>query len=133
MIQDARALVHSLSRTPGTEMLYRALDFRLELRYAFLRAIELSDLRSQPDSLKLPWIQMKAILDPIAKSHSLGTPRPEFFSAKLQRRLASTMPPRPVVELSFEDAIDHFRRLVVDGVEVGDVLRYTDSQSLLVC
>lgn len=112
--------------------LAQALDFRLELRYAFLRAIELSELRSNPESLKTPWIQMKAILDPIYKSQSLGIPVPESFSAKLQRRLASTMPPRPIVHLSFEDAISNFKRLSADGTEVTDVLKYSDSQSLLV-
>jgi hypothetical protein len=109
------------------------LDFRLELRYAFLRAIELSELRSHPESLKTPWIQMKAILEPINESHSLSTPVPEAFSVKLQRRLASTMPPRPIVQLNFEDAYLHLKRLFVDGIEVTDVLKYSDSQSLLVC
>lgn len=42
------------------------------------------------------------------------------------------MPPRPIVQLSFEEAYSHFRRLSVDGIEVVDVLRYADSQSLLV-
>ena len=111
----------------------QALDFRLELRYAFLRAIEISELRSQPESLKTPWIQMKAILEPIRQSHSLGVPVPEAFSTKIQRRLASTMPPRPIVQLSFEDTYGHFKRLFVDGIEVTDVLKYSDSQSLLVC
>ncbi|KAF3766401.1 Mak10-domain-containing protein [Cryphonectria parasitica EP155] len=129
-IRDARDLLHSMSRELGAEMT-QALDFRLELRYAFLRAIELSELRTHPESLKTPWVEMKAILDPISQSHPLGTPCPRFFSAKLQRRLASTMPPRPIVQLSFEEAISHFRRLAVDGLEVADVLKYTDSQSLL--
>lgn len=111
----------------------QALDFRLEFRYAFLRAIELSELRSNPESLKTPWIQMKAILDQIQKSHNKGTPVEESFSAKLQRRLASTMPPRPIVQLDFDEAHKHFLRLAVDGIEVADVLKYTDSQSLLVC
>lgn len=110
----------------------QALDFRLELRYAFLRAIELSELRSNPESLKTPWIQMKAVLDQLQKSHDKGAPIEECFSAKLQRRLASTMPPRPIVKLDFEEAHKHFVRLAVDGIEVADVLKYTDSQSLLV-
>lgn len=75
---------------------------------------------------------MKSILEPINKSHHLGTPVAECFSAKLQRRLASTMPPRPIVQLSFEDTYSHLKRLFVDGIEVTDVLKYSDSQSLLV-
>lgn len=132
VLQAARSLIHEQRFTIGVE-LAQALDFRLELRYAFLRAIELSELRSNPDSLKTPWIQMKALLDPIDKSQSLGVPVPESFSAKLQRRLASTMPPRPIVQLSFDDAMSHFKRLSADGAEVVDVLKYSDSQSLLVC
>lgn len=110
----------------------QALDFRLELRLAFLRAIELSELRSNPRSLKTPWIQMGAILEPINKSHSLGVAVPEAFSAKIQRRLASTMPPRAIVELGFDEAYLNFKRLVADGQEVTDVLDFSDSQSLLV-
>ncbi|ROV89101.1 hypothetical protein VMCG_09846 [Cytospora schulzeri] len=129
VIQEARQLIKGLKHSLGP--IAQALDFRLELRYAFLRAIELSELRSHPESLKTPWIQMKAILEPINESHSLATPVPEAFSVKLQRRLASTMPPRPIVQLSFEDAYSHLKRLFVDGIEVTDVLKYNDSQSLL--
>lgn len=75
---------------------------------------------------------MDAILEPINKSHPLGIPVPEAFSAKIQRRLASTMPPRPIVQLSFDDTYSNFKRLVADGLEVTDVLDFTDSQSLLV-
>lgn len=110
----------------------QALDFRLELRCALLRAIELTELRSNPKSLKTPWIQMKAIIEPINESHPLGVPVPEAFSTKLQRRLASTLPPRPMVQLSFEETYSYFKRLFVDGIEVQDVLNYADSQSLLV-
>lgn len=129
VLQEARQLVKGLKHNLGP--IAQALDFRLELRYAFLRAIELSELRSHPESLKTPWIQMKAILEPINESHPLSTPVPEAFSVKLQRRLASTMPPRPIVQLNFEDAYLHLKRLFVDGIEVTDVLKYSDSQSLL--
>lgn len=131
VIQDARAMIHRLGHEM-TEEIATALDLRLELRYAFLRAIELSELRSNPASLKTPWIEMKSILEPIKKSHSLAIPVPEAFSTKLQRRLASTMPPRPIVQLSFDDAYSHLHRLFVDGEEVTDILTYYDSQSLLV-
>lgn len=75
---------------------------------------------------------MEALLEPINKSHALGTPVPEAFSTKIQRRLASTMPPRPIVRLSFEEAYSHSKRLIADGQEVTSVLEFTDSQSLLV-
>jgi N-alpha-acetyltransferase 35, NatC auxiliary subunit len=111
-----------------------ALDHRLELRIAFLRAIDLMALRkSNPDSLKMPWLQMQGLLEHINKQHPLGKPVPQSFSTKLQRRLASTMPPRPIVQLTFEETYGHFKRLLQDGVDITDVLKYSDPQSTLVC
>ncbi|KAK3320708.1 Mak10 subunit, NatC N-terminal acetyltransferase-domain-containing protein [Cercophora scortea] len=129
-LMTARSILHNIRRTISEEMA-QALSFRLELRTAFLRAIELSDLRSNPESLSLPWSQMKAVWEPISKSHRLGTPVPEAFSTKIQRKLASTMPPRPIVHLSFEETYEHFRKLFADGIDVLKVLNYSDSQSLL--
>ncbi len=131
IIQDARATVHGLKSKWSAETAL-ALDSRLELRYAFLRATELTELRSHPEALKTPWIQMKAILENVKATHNLATPVPDSFSTKLQRQLASTMPPRPIVQLSFDDACSHWTRLYEDGAEVNDVLKYMDPQALLV-
>ncbi|KAK4205748.1 putative MAK10 subunit [Triangularia verruculosa] len=130
-IMAARRLVHSIRHRIGNE-LAQALGFRLELRTAFLRAIELSVMRSNPESLSLPWTQMKAVWEMIYQSRHLGQPVPEAFSTKIQRRLASTMPPRPIVKLSTEETYKHFKKLFVDGINVLNVLNYHDSQSLLV-
>jgi hypothetical protein len=111
-----------------------ALEYRLKLRERFLRTIEISEPGSSrdPDSFPSPWTHMEKLLVAINGSHSLGKPVPEAFSTKIQRKLASTMPPRPIVQLSFEQAHTHFKRLVLDGKEVTDVFNYMDSQSLLV-
>ncbi|KXJ96541.1 Mak10 subunit, NatC N-terminal acetyltransferase-domain-containing protein [Microdochium bolleyi] len=109
-----------------------ALDLRLELRIAFLRAIELISIRgANPESLKMPWIQMKGLMEHISKQHSLAKSVPESFSTKLQRRLASTMPPRPIVQPSFDETFDHFKRMFQDGLDIIDVLKYSDPQSLM--
>ncbi len=131
VIQETRKTVHGLRTSWSTDMAL-ALDARLELRYAFLRALELTELRSHPESLKTPWMQMQAVLENIRATHALGTAVPECFSTKLQRHLASTMPPRPIVQLSFEEACPQWLRLCEDGQEVNEVLKYTDSQTLLV-
>lgn len=80
----------------------------------------------------MPWVQMKGLLEHIKKQHSLGKPVPEAFSTKLQRRLASTMPPRPMVQPSFEESYGHLKRLFQDGVDIMDILKYSEPQSLLV-
>ncbi|ORY63957.1 Mak10 subunit, NatC N-terminal acetyltransferase-domain-containing protein [Pseudomassariella vexata] len=131
MLQKARAELRVMNNKPSKDIAM-ALDIRLELRIAFLRAMELSALRTaNPESLKMPWIQMHGLIEHIKKQHSLGKPVPDAFSTKLQRRLASTLPPRPIVYLSFEETHEHFRRLFKDGKEIMDVLKYSDPQSLL--
>ncbi|KAI1472102.1 Mak10-domain-containing protein [Daldinia caldariorum] len=131
ILQQARIDLRAASNEIAKDI-SAALDLRLELRIAFLRAIDLSSLRkSNPDSLKMPWIQMKGLLEHIKKQHSLGKPVPEAFSTKLQRRLASTMPPRPMVQPSFEESYDHFKQLFQDGVDIMDILKYSEPQSLL--
>ncbi|TGJ85470.1 hypothetical protein E0Z10_g3285 [Xylaria hypoxylon] len=109
-----------------------ALESRLELRIAFLEASDLSTMRDDTSELpKLPWTRMRHLIDSIENQHALGKPVPEAFSTKLQRRLASTMPPRAMVSLSFDECITHFKRFFQNGNEVIDVLQYTDPQSLL--
>ncbi|KAH9893729.1 Mak10-domain-containing protein [Xylariomycetidae sp. FL2044] len=131
LLHTARSELRAISNDVPKDIA-TALDVRLELRIAFLRAIDLSTLRgANPDSLKMPWIQMGGLIHQIEKQHSLGKPVPEAFSTKLQRRLASTIPPRPIVQLRFDECIQQFKRLFQDGIEVSDVLKYAEPQSLL--
>ncbi len=50
-------------------------------------------------------------------THQLGQVVPAAFSAKMQRRLASTVPPRPIVELDFQDALAKLQQLCIDCQE----------------
>ncbi|KAI1381094.1 Mak10-domain-containing protein [Hypoxylon crocopeplum] len=130
LLQKARDNLRTASDV--TKDISAALDLRLELRIAFLRAIDLSGLRkANPDSLKMPWVQMSGLLEHIKKQHPLGKPVPDAFSTKLQRQLASTMPPRPMVQPSFDECYGHFQRLFQDGIDIMDVLKYSEPQSLL--
>ena len=94
------------------------IDARLKLRVALLDE---------------DWRHALSVLKAVEDSHSLGRDVPEAVSVKLQRQLASTMPPRPIIQLSFEESMGHLTRLAQDALEVGDVLDYKDSQSLQVC
>ena len=132
LIQSARSDLRALRNDIG-EDITTALDLRLELRISFLKAIDLMALRNaNPDSLKTPWIEMQGLVEHISGQHSLGKPVPEAFSTKLQRHLASTMPPRPMVQTSFEETCTHFGQMFRDGVDITEVLKYSDPQSLLV-
>ncbi|KAK1774565.1 Mak10 subunit, NatC N-terminal acetyltransferase-domain-containing protein [Copromyces sp. CBS 386.78] len=129
-ILSAKHTLHGLRAKIGTDMT-QALSFRLELRSAFLRALELIEDRGSPDSLQIPWYQMHSVWEAILKLPGLAKEVPEAFSTKLQRKLASSMPPRPIVTLSFDEAAKHFKKLCNDAIDAVKILDYHDSQSLL--
>ena len=124
----------SLSRQresfPGSVM--DGLLARLRLRRHFLAAAEKPKDLKRPDTTREAWKSCIELLPTIEATHDLGTAVEEAFSAKLQRKLASTMPPRPIVELNFQDAFAHLGRLFRDGHQSLEVLDYTDTQCLIV-
>lgn len=131
-ITEARELLTSLQGAVDGELL-EALDCRLHLRDVFLSATECPQHVKHPERARLPWKEGISILPALKTTHHLVQPVDEAFSAKLQRKLASTVPPRPIVQLSFDDAFVHLSRLFEDGLGVIGVLHYTDSQCLQVC
>ncbi|RKF73315.1 N-alpha-acetyltransferase 35, NatC auxiliary subunit [Golovinomyces cichoracearum] len=94
-----------------------ALIIRLRLRIEFLRAVE------NAESIKIAleskhWINLKSMIPELKISAMYGTSVPSAFSEKLQRKLASTVPPRPTVQVLHEDALNHFERLCLDAFAV---------------
>ncbi|KAM5355646.1 hypothetical protein ACJ41O_002292 [Fusarium nematophilum] len=126
-IQEARNMLGTVEVSDGIR---KALDRRLHLRSLFLNATQCPQHMTEPVLARKPWLEALEVLPDIKASHSLGQPVDDAFSAKLQRKLASTMPPRPIVQLGFDDAFGHLSRLFRDGAELTDVLHYTDSQCL---
>ncbi|OLN92018.1 N-alpha-acetyltransferase 35, NatC auxiliary subunit [Colletotrichum chlorophyti] len=126
VLKDASFILRQFSDSTPKEII-EALESRLLFRYTFLAAIDHTQYRTDPDRIKSPWQEAHDMLPTIQKTHALGKPVPDAFSAKLQRKLASTMPPRPIVETRFEDAFGHLTRMLSDGIEVVGVLNYTDS------
>lgn len=104
---------------------------RLRFRISFLTAISLADQRDIALS-KEAWDELLALLPGVSMSQELSKPVPEAFSVKLQQKLASTVPPRPVVSISFDTAYKHLERLCHDGRTLTEVLNYYDSHSLMV-
>ncbi|KAJ5151272.1 uncharacterized protein N7482_010524 [Penicillium canariense] len=100
-----------------------AIRSRLLLRRDFLASVdqdlEILDTRST-DSFMSCLSHLKAL----AETVSLGTTVPEAFSLKLQRKLASTVPPRPIVHIKHEDAFAHMKRLCQDAIDLQQILDY---------
>ena len=109
-----------------------ALICRLEFREAFLRTVEEANSRTSMENIKKHWQDLESTLSTLKSTANLAQAVPTSFSWKLQRKLASTVPPRPVVELKWEAAFDHLERLCQDGSVAVEVLKYYDSHSLMV-
>lgn len=106
-----------------------ALFSRLLFRARFLRIVEVAASRTAP-GVKEMWTELQSSLPQIISSTNLGKPVPDSFSVKVQRKLASTVPPRPIVIVSQEGAFAHLERLCRDAAAALDVFEYYDSHSL---
>jgi len=112
--------------------LFEAVDARLQLRIALLRATEAVAAEDDAATLQALWRSGLEVLPLIKATHELATPVPEALSSRLYRKLASNMPPRSVAQLTFDDAFGHMRRMFEDGLECTRVLDHVDTQSLIV-
>lgn len=92
----------------------------------------MADSRTSSEDLKAQWSELLGCLQFLKFTTNIGKATPSAFSVKLQRKLASTVPPRPIVQISEEAAFDHLERLCRDGLAVVDVLNYHDTHSLMV-
>lgn len=96
------------------DALRSAIISRLKFRQDFLRAL---DLDHPLEHMSTSWSPVLSGMTTIKATHQLGQPVPGAFSTKMQRRLASTVPPRPIVEFAFKDALDLLEQLCVDCEE----------------
>ncbi|KAL9047417.1 MAG: hypothetical protein Q9214_000008 [Letrouitia sp. 1 TL-2023] len=106
-----------------------ALQVRLQLRKHLLLAVECDSRPTDRNAIQ-HWARCLESLPSVLQSHGEGVPKPTAFSAKIQRRLASSVPPRPIVDISFEDAHVHLRQICRNGSEVYRVLDYHGSSNL---
>ncbi|KAK7539889.1 amino-acid N-acetyltransferase-like protein subunit Mak10 [Phyllosticta citribraziliensis] len=101
-----------------------ALVSRLELRRVLLQVTSPDIPLDQTGD---GWNNVANYVPKVEATHLLGRPVKEAFSSKIQRRLASTVPPRPVVELEYTLACRVMNELCHDNLEV---VRGTKLQNL---
>ncbi|CAF9903267.1 MAG: hypothetical protein GOMPHAMPRED_000162 [Gomphillus americanus] len=107
-----------------------AIISRLKVQYCFLDAVQ-DTLESILEAGKPLWEKLLDQLQPVQDSHKLGKSIPGTISSKLQRRIASSVPPRPVVELSFPSAIEFMKRLCKNGSLLGEITKCDDLSALV--
>ncbi|KAG9834228.1 Mak10-domain-containing protein, partial [Aureobasidium melanogenum] len=118
--EDVIAELHSaldmLKTQDLAEDVKEALQQRLQLRIHLLEALEPLNLVQVVDKTEM-W---KAVLDSLGRVNEttkLGTARPDFFSERVQRHLASNTPPTPMIKTSWEEAYLRFKRMAEDNTE----------------
>ncbi|KAL2066239.1 hypothetical protein VTL71DRAFT_2310 [Oculimacula yallundae] len=111
-------------------MVQKALELRLNFRLQFLQTVECADSRTSDDTKK-NWSDLLAFIPDLKSSLPTGKAFPSSFSVKIQRKLASTVPPRPIVQVSHESAFEHLEKLCLDASVAVEVLKYHDSHSLV--
>lgn len=130
-MDDALAWLET-SKDSYTEEIFSALKFRISHRKALFH--DLSRETEEWHTGATPeWDTSLELLAKVEKTHKLGKPVSEAFSTSVQRKLASQVPPRPIVELSFEDATSSLKKLCVEGKDMLKILKYQGSTNLVVC
>lgn len=105
------------------EALKEAINCRLTFRRDFLLGLA-QDINILETRSTHHFASCLSNLDPLAKTIPLGKPVPEAFSWKIQRKLASTVPPRPMVKTNSDDALAHLKRLCQDAIDLLGLLDY---------
>ena len=108
-----------------------ALASRLEFRKAFLLAVKPNAILHGPDKATI-WESCLQLLPTMPSTKHLGVAVNSSFSAKIQRRLASSVPPRPIVEIGFDDSYVYLNQLCQNGKEVHRVLDHPDGSNCMV-
>ncbi|KAF2162062.1 hypothetical protein M409DRAFT_69297 [Zasmidium cellare ATCC 36951] len=119
-----RELLPTLSPVDGTRLLIDAADW-LEtsgldqdvqdtLRLRLLAREELLTSMDSTDEGVDEWDKFKAKIQDIRQQHELATPVPDAFSDKVQRQLATSTPPRPMAQLSWDQACEKWTQLCDD-------------------
>ncbi|KAL8872869.1 MAG: hypothetical protein Q9174_001578 [Haloplaca sp. 1 TL-2023] len=118
----------SLGNTPARDAILARLTFRQQL----LKALA-SDLATDEATQVQHWGRCLDLLPRVQETRVSAKAVPKASSVKVQRTLASSVPPRPMVEVAFEDAHKFLRHLCQDAAEVFQILDCTGSSSVLVC
>lgn len=105
-----------------------AIENRLLLRRSILKALEqdTGPLKARTKSS----LSCISLLHGVRVTSNLGKPVNEAFSTKIQRALASSVPPRPMVTIKFSEALSHFETLCHDAADVDQILETDGSEDL---
>lgn len=108
--EDVLGMLDDVSRkasnsTVFSEAMREAFSHRLKFRLDFLHGLKGGDVH---------YADLTALVTGIRNSHSLATPVPEGFSQKVQRQLATSTPPRPMLHTTLDEACEKWSQMCAD-------------------
>ena len=131
--EDVQSVLDNALSRLGTTDLTLEMKTAIESRLTFRK--ELLDFLSfdaDPSNVRpLAFLSCLPSLRVIRHSHPIGRPVPESFNLRIQRTLASSIPPRPMIAIDWEDAIAYFEQLYRDTADVGQLLELGGGENLL--
>ncbi|KAL8971077.1 MAG: hypothetical protein Q9183_001225 [Haloplaca sp. 2 TL-2023] len=128
VLSDALESVERLSL--GNTQVRDAILARLRFRRQILEALA-SDLATDKTTQIQHWTHCLELLPQVRETRKPAKAVPKASSVKIQRTLASSVPPRPMVEVAFEDAHEFLRHLCQAAAEVYQILDCNGSSSVL--
>ncbi|CCX30815.1 Similar to N-alpha-acetyltransferase 35, NatC auxiliary subunit; acc. no. Q7T322 [Pyronema omphalodes CBS 100304] len=119
----------STNKDKFTSEIYLAIRNRILLRKALLSNFQRdSDWKKNPEP---QWEGCLAFIEAIEKDHTLAKEVPEAWSMSIQRKLASSVPPRPLVDLPFSEAISTVRKLCTETHDIYKLLDYAGASNVM--
>ncbi|KAK6004217.1 hypothetical protein QM012_009067 [Aureobasidium pullulans] len=116
VIAELHSALDILKTQDLSENIREALHQRLQLRIHLLEALEPLSLVEVVDKTEM-WKAVLASVHKLNDTRELGKARPDFFSERVQRHLASNTPPTPMIKTSWEEAYPRFIRMAEDNIE----------------
>lgn len=108
-----------------------ALIPRLELRVELLSAVQTHDVFDGRPIVF--WDRCLKLLPDVKDTTQFGKPVDSSFSKKIQRRLASSVPPRPIITTTFDEAYNYMMHLCQHSKDAYRILDHHGGPHLLVC
>lgn len=130
IVTEAVSYLEEQAKTVDRNIKEAIVD-RLLLRNQFLNALD-GDFDAVDTRDKDSFVASLALILPIEKTVALGKPVPDAFTLTIQRKLASTVPPRPMVTISFKDALNYLKRICQDAIDMQELLDYSCAYDLRV-
>ena len=125
------AILHLNQRATVTDKIIKdAIIGRLSLRKQLLSAVNIKEIVDPHRGLL--WRKCLDLLPILKSTTQFGEPVDQSFSIKIQRRLASSVPPRPIVKISFDDSYAYLTKLCQYGEEAYRIFNYRGGPHLLV-